>query len=77
MATHDQRLKRCPFCGGACKTIKGHASEDVWAFGTFWRAYCTTCQARQLFHKTEASAIGAWNYRLQEQPHDSKSGGAK
>ena len=61
---HDQRLKRCPFCGGACKTIQGEATEDVWAHGKFWRAYCTKCQVRQLFHRSEAKAIGAWNHRV-------------
>ena len=63
---HDQRLKRCPFCGGACKTIQGEASEAVWAHGIFWRAYCTKCQARQLFHRSEAKAIAAWNHRVKD-----------
>jgi len=63
MATHDKRLKRCPFCNGGCKTIQGEAVEEVWPHGIFWRVYCLKCQVRQLFHRSEASAIGAWNHR--------------
>lgn len=60
---HDNRLKRCPFCDGACKTIQGEASAQVWPHGKFWRVFCTACQCRQLFHRTEAKAINAWNRR--------------
>lgn len=59
-------IKPCPFCGGRCKTIKGTANQDEWE-GTFWRVYCSCCQARQLFHKTEAKAIDAWNRRATDQ----------
>lgn len=69
---HDERLKRCPFCDGPCKTIQGSADSQVWAHGKFWRAYCVRCQSRQLFHRTEASAIGAWNHRVKEPSHDNQ-----
>ncbi|WP_337049245.1 Lar family restriction alleviation protein [Serratia fonticola] len=55
-------IKPCPFCGGHCKTIKGTANLNEWK-GTFWRVFCTSCQTRQLFHKTEVRAIEAWNHR--------------
>lgn len=64
---HDERLKRCPFCGGPCKTIQGTADNAVWAHGKFWRAYCVRCQSRQLFHRSEVAAIGAWNHRMPDQ----------
>lgn len=56
-------LAPCPFCGGASQVSKGWANEAVWAHGDFHRVFCTACQARQLFYKTEAEAIAAWNGR--------------
>ena len=69
---HDERLKRCPFCDGPCKTIQGSADKAVWPHGKFWRVYCVRCQSRQLFHRTEASAIGAWNHRIRKPSHDNQ-----
>jgi len=60
-----EHLLPCPFCGGTCKTIRGVTRDGAWTYGTFWRVFCTSCQARQLFHRTEVEAISAWNTRVQ------------
>lgn len=56
-------LSLCPFCGGRCEMLEGRATEDVWPHGTFHRVFCTSCQARQLFHKTPEEAAAAWDRR--------------
>lgn len=56
-------LLPCPFCGGRCTITKGSATEAVWPYGEFHRVFCTACQARQLFYKSAAEAIAAWNTR--------------
>jgi Lar family restriction alleviation protein len=68
MTTETVQLLPCPFCGGKSCVTKGHATKQVWAHGGFWRVYCGSCQARQLFHKTEKDAIKAWNTRPIAQP---------
>ena len=60
-------LKPCPFCGAQCEMVEGSATEAVWPHGTFHRVFCTSCQTRQLFHKTPEEAIAAWNRRTPEQ----------
>lgn len=59
----DADVLPCPFCGGKAETIKGYATEQVWQHGEFHRVYCTSCQSRQLFHRTREDAVGAWNKR--------------
>lgn len=56
-------LKPCPICGGKARITKGYATEEVWAHGTFYRAFCESCQLRQLFYRTEPDAADAWNRR--------------
>ena len=56
-------LKPCPFCGGTAEAIEGQATEQVWPHGAFHRVFCTSWQARQIFHRTEAEAVSAWNTR--------------
>ena len=56
-------LKPCPFCGGTAEAIEGQATEQVWPHGAFHRVFCTSLQARQIFHRTEAEAVSAWNTR--------------
>lgn len=53
----------CPFCGGNAYVTKGYsANENVWP-GDFWRVFCGSCQVRQLFHRSDAEAVSAWNRR--------------
>lgn len=65
--THEAtRLAACPFCSGACAITKGYSTSELpWSDdgGDFFRAYCSKCQSRQLFHRTESDAIEAWNRR--------------
>lgn len=61
----SEELKLCASCGGAARMMEGYAAQEVWLHGAFYRAYCTGCQFRQLFHRTEAEAIAAWNRRAQ------------
>jgi Lar family restriction alleviation protein len=56
-------LEPCPFCGGQCEIVKGYAVEAVWPHREFHRVFCTSCQARQLFHRTPEEAAAAWNRR--------------
>ena len=54
-------------------TTKGTANLHEWK-GTFWRVFCTSCQTRQLFHKTEARAIEAWNHRVGDSTREVEHG---
>jgi hypothetical protein len=56
-------LLNCPMCDSEAHVSKGYAIESVWPHGEFHRVYCGSCQLRQLFHRTEAEAISAWNRR--------------
>jgi hypothetical protein len=59
-------LSTCPFCSGACAVTKGYCTNELpWSNdgGDFFRVFCSRCQSRQLFHRTEAEAIEAWNLR--------------
>lgn len=55
----DQKLKKCPFCGG---------EAEVWVSGVTDRAivYCTVCDAQIRIRPTEQEAIEAWNKRVGE-----------
>jgi hypothetical protein len=53
-------LLPCPMCNGAAFINKGYCDGPQWP-GEFHRVYCGSCQLRQLFHKTPAEAITAWN----------------
>lgn len=64
----QQALRECPLCKGRAQTIKGAATSEVWKHGAFWRVFCTICQLRQLFYRTEADAISAWNARTPTAP---------
>lgn len=69
MSDHNQaesaapELKPCPMCGGAAHLTNGYATDAVWEHGVFYRVFCGACQIRQLFHRTEAEAVAAWNRR--------------
>lgn len=58
-----EKLMPCPCCGGSAELIKGYAAENIWPHGEFHRVFCGVCQLRQLFHRTPAEAIAAWNHR--------------
>ncbi len=59
------KLMACPFCGGEASLTRGEATEAVWPHGEFSRVFCTQCQCRQLFHRTDKDAVCAWNKRQQ------------
>lgn len=63
MSDLNEQLLPCAHCGGACQVSKGAATAEVWPHGTFYRVFCTICQVRQLFHRTESEALAAWNLR--------------
>lgn len=67
--TADIKLLPCPFCGGRADIVRGGADEEIWPHRAFSRAFCTGCQARQLFHKTDADAAAAWNIRANVAHH--------
>lgn len=55
----------CPFCGGVAHATKGFTTSGDWPHGDFHRIFCGSCQNRQLFHRTKADAIAAWNRRAE------------
>jgi Lar family restriction alleviation protein len=59
------KLAPCPFCGGEAHATTGFTTGGDWPHGHFDRVFCGKCQIRQLFHRTKADAIAAWNSRAQ------------
>lgn len=68
-------LQPCPFCGGNAYVTHGYCSNHATWPGDFWRVFCGSCQARQLFHVSDADAVAAWNRRpLQSHGRDVPTG---
>jgi hypothetical protein len=65
MSRNMTDLLRCPFCSGEALLTHGTASPLVWDHHHFSRVFCTQCQFRQLFHRTDEEAAAAWNTRQQ------------
>ena len=54
----DTGIKPCPFCGGIAEMCTYGDDE--------WLIYCKGCNAMvEIWFKTEAEAIEAWNRRVQ------------
>lgn len=49
-------LKKCPFCGGEAKLLKGLCELDNYFM-------CLNCRIKTKLYNTKAAAIKAWNTR--------------
>lgn len=66
-------IQPCPFCGGEAHATTGFTTQENWPDGHFHRIFCGKCQCRQLFHRTKAEAIAAWNRRAVPAQGDPKN----
>jgi len=59
---NNDKLKPCPFCGGAARImLDGEDLPDE----SFHNVYCTNCKV-QFWVKSKTEAITAWNNRVQD-----------
>lgn len=58
----DQKLKKCPFCGGKARVTGSESLGTV----NYYYVYCMECNARTDDCAGRQSAIEAWNKRVGE-----------
>ena len=66
---NENKLKRCPFCGGEAEltytTDNAHKPFVRCKFGTMLTPKCVACQYPWR-HEAEKDAIEAWNRRVKD-----------
>jgi Lar family restriction alleviation protein len=62
----DNKLKKCPFCGGVADIEDVFINVKYEGLVTFYKIQCVTCKSQTSIFRDASGAINTWNMRHKE-----------